>query len=358
MSAPRDEEGSTSASLHYGILVNFHTLVRAATAFASFSSEADTLDLILSRRQRGLPIHSTIAPTPSISFHSLPVEVILLVREELRELHLAKTPNAFLEKHRGYFDHWDDDEDSEGYECPCGEDECWGEEGTRRYEQSRIAYEKYERKLEERADPAKWDEARWELHDEGNCHICFEASYRWRNLFKPDARIHVRIRRLLHSYNLSMVPSIINSRLYEARDQIVAISLPSHVRPSSSATGASAPSTSAHSHFPSLSREDDPSPEHQRATFYDPSFFAVTPEDDKKFKRIVRNFELEVADRKSGGGAFVSSLPLPTAKNWGDSAGEMKDESLREKTGEAAVKTKVVVEPAFMLLHSSIPWAS
>ncbi|KAK4702685.1 hypothetical protein P7C70_g3534, partial [Phenoliferia sp. Uapishka_3] len=356
MSAPRDEEGSTSASLHYGILVNFHTLVRAATAFASFSSEVDTLDLILSRRQRGLPVHSTIALSPSISFSSLPVEVILLVREELRELHLAKTPNAFLEKHRGYFDDWDDDED---YICGCGGDECWGKPDTPRYERSRIARERYESKMEQRADPAKWDDERWDLHIETDCDYCWEMCDNWKALFKDDALTQISIRRLLHSYSLSLaVPSIIGGSWPNARNQSVVISLPSYLSPSSSATSTSksTASTSAHSHFPPLSRDDDPSPEHQTATVYDSSFFAVTFQDDNRFKRLVRDFDLKVEAPKVGGGAFVSRLMLSTTER------NEKVSKLEErvptgmKTGTAAA-VNTAIKPAFMLLHSIIPWS-
>ena len=97
----RVEFGSSSASLQYGILVNLHSLTRAAKAFATFSTDVLSLDLILSRRRRAVAIHSTlVAPPPRVSLQDLPIEILLTIREQLLAVHLSSTPNDFLESHR------------------------------------------------------------------------------------------------------------------------------------------------------------------------------------------------------------------------------------------------------------------
>ncbi|KAL8277655.1 hypothetical protein RQP46_009928 [Phenoliferia psychrophenolica] len=117
------EEGAASASFGYGILVNVHTLIVAAKAFATFSIDAHLLDLILSRRSRAIPILSTLSPLPNASLQALPIEVILVIRKHLLELHLAATPNALFERHRDWFEGWDVAEsgaDFSSCDCPVG----------------------------------------------------------------------------------------------------------------------------------------------------------------------------------------------------------------------------------------------
>ncbi|KAL8277652.1 hypothetical protein RQP46_009925 [Phenoliferia psychrophenolica] len=77
------EEGASSATLGYGILVNVHTLIVAAKAFATFSTDVHSLDLILGRRSRAVAILSTLSPPPNLSLQALPIEVLLLIRHQL-----------------------------------------------------------------------------------------------------------------------------------------------------------------------------------------------------------------------------------------------------------------------------------
>ncbi|KAL8284124.1 hypothetical protein RQP46_004873 [Phenoliferia psychrophenolica] len=270
------QPGSTSASLQYGILVNLHSLRVAATAFPAFCKDALSLDLILSRRDRGVPIQSTITPAPLISLAELPIEILLLIRRHLRDSHLDTTPNLFLEAHAGFFDSsdWDGEDQSELDESEC---ECPVVDGT-----------------------FSCSAEMWEVHDDGDCDYCFE--FIWEDTYDTRKDVDL-IRRLLRSYGLAYTfKDVIDAEGTVPRDYCVAITLPSTVLPRSKAEPP--PPDSAHSYHPPL--YESPIPCAVTATFYDPSFFVITPQDDHRFVRLVNDWRLEAADKSAGGGVSVS----------------------------------------------------
>ncbi|KAL8278972.1 hypothetical protein RQP46_008641 [Phenoliferia psychrophenolica] len=376
------EEGSTSASLEYGILVNVHTLVVAAKTFATFSTDVHSLDLILSRKSRAVPILSSISPPPRASLQSLPTEVLLLVRQQLLDLHLAATPNAYYKAHSTFFDDdhfgvpdlWDWDEgevDRSECSCPLSAGCTCSEEVKKARERSK-----------QLRNPAEWDEELWTRHDDvGECDICESGiAYGGGVAFHRDGNAGCtrskcigcetftigQIRRLLRAYGLSLSnPVFVNAESAHQKEYLAAITLPSYVQlptipPPVNRNWPHAQSpprpASVHSHHsPHLQPYVS---EHQRATFYDPSFLAVTPEDDKRFARIVRDLRLDVAKPAAGGGASISrSRPLDgTRAQNPDDITSVGKTGTGDEMGEEAASVDTDVKPSFMLLHSVAPW--
>lgn len=169
----RVEFGSSSASLQYGILVNLHSLTRAAKAFATFSTDVLSLDLILSRRRRAVAIHSTlVAPPPRVSLQDLPIEILLTIREQLLAVHLSSTPNDFLESHRGFFVA-DEEYDPDGRPlslCVCTVT-GFGRRCSCVYAEKNAAARARDKALhDQKRDPSKWDQALWDKHED--CDYC------------------------------------------------------------------------------------------------------------------------------------------------------------------------------------------
>ncbi|KAL8290585.1 hypothetical protein RQP46_002843 [Phenoliferia psychrophenolica] len=352
------EEGSSSATFAYGILVNLHTLVVAAKAFSTFSTDVHTLDLILSRRGRAISIQSTSTPPPRVSLQGLPLEILLLVREHLLGIHLEATPNVFLEQHEGFLD-FCQGSDVDWSECECsldGEIECSCSEETKK------ARERYKMMSE----PSKWDSYLWTLHDECDCDFCANAAWAGKSFHRAghagckayscdgcEAFAVQQIRRLLRAYGLSLsTPTYASPHGAEARDFLAAIILPSQVRHLPANIPRRQPNAPHSYHGP----VEPNVPEYQNVTTFCPSIFSVTPKDDLKFTRVVRDLRLDVAKPD---GSFVSSAKLGAREEKresedvggsGGTTGPAKEGS--ESDGD--VETKV--EPVFMLLHSMAPY--
>lgn len=201
----RATSGSSSASLHYGILVNMHRLTRAATAFSNFSTDVLSLDLVLSRRQRSVPIRSTLSPAPHVSLQELPIEILLTIREHLFEIHRKETPNEFFAEHRAFS------------VCDC----C-------------------DHHFDRPSDPAKWDRWDWEDHESWGCDICAELTedptaeavpplhHDSRAAYAEPASVQVEpIRRLLRAYGLALPSSTpVDTQNTKVRNYRLAVTLP------------------------------------------------------------------------------------------------------------------------------------
>lgn len=162
-----------------------------------------------------------------------------------------------------------------------------------------------------------------------------------------------QIERLLHAYDLSIISPFITRPGYTAAGNIqAAITLPTRLRPPTLAPGRSPPPerkplSTAHSYIQTPERH---TPEIYRATLFDPSVFAVTPDDNSKFTRLVRDFRLYAPDPNAEGGGTITAA---TVKE-----GNIEEESESEKLGTNSADKGAGrrVKPTFLLLHSIAPY--
>lgn len=300
---------SSSASVLHGIVVNAHDLVRGARTFAKFTKNAAVLDLLLARKPRntiGVPVscssrHCDLSTT---SLSTLPAELLFLIRDHLRRSYINSEPSYFLNEL--HWEHFNPVFNVFGREELADEGPAvWGVE---------------------------WSERRWEEHVEWhNCQLCLDEEYevgqkyhhgggnactagpcscslssvssatvlsQRRKLTDPSQL--KRIRELFHYYGLSL-PGTHHftdaGQPYSVRDLSYAITLPSARENASGTMFVASESIETASSVHSIPYDE---PDLQTVTYFGPSYFRTTDEDDRSFCRLVRDLELRVVEFEGG----------------------------------------------------------
>lgn len=187
-----------SSSLHFGLFLNAHDLMRAAGAYGKFLQNSLVLDLIINRRSHGIPIllkgdqneeeeDPDDSPPQALFLTSLPLEILQFIKTELLQLFLEGETSPFDRCHLDFWDDYDFEGDSDIPIPPyptTDEDKLWTE-----WESNREAsFRRF------KSDSRLWTDKMADYHGSSDCDDCNGADWSDDVIWDTDDDILVSFR--------------------------------------------------------------------------------------------------------------------------------------------------------------------
>ncbi|KAI5477415.1 hypothetical protein MNV49_006407 [Pseudohyphozyma bogoriensis] len=273
----------SAGSLVYGLPLNAYDLVKAGRTYHKFIPNALVLDLIIARKERGVVVRYEKRWKERIGLADLPLELLEMVRWELLQSFMQEEESYFSFVHRDLMNIFEELElEKDGYpeRCDCGGCfdvfHCAGCRWTEEHKR------KFSSRRDAWRDPWTWAKWEWQVHDEYDC-----------------------------------------------------VTLPAFTRTESSIFLASTLSTALSAHTLHYHSETL-----HTASFFSPNFFDITPADDLKFERLVRDFSIRVMD------VPAETITRDTADERAEQEEQAEEEESKLREWEGKVREKRRIEKA------------